>query len=189
VALTGQLTESSLSLRSCYVHLPGSAVSAMNSFAFRSERKCPHASSCPSAAVGGSHHRARKSSHRCGHRHHSRRHRCPHLLTATARCTPPLRQVSGPDNLSDDGGNAGKNSDDGENTAVGGGGLLCPCRPVAGGRGGGFAAAAGLCGRSGGRGGAAGGQLPLRVDGGQVREAGLSEGTGGNVRRQIRQVT
>jgi hypothetical protein len=166
----------------------------MNSFASRSERKCPHASSssCPSSAVGGSHHRARKSSHRCGHRHHSRRHRCPHLLTATARCTPPspsLRHCSGPDSLllSDDGGNASKNADDGENTAVGSGGLLCPYRPVAGGRGGGFAAAAGLCGRSGGR-GAAGGQLPLRVDGGQVREAGLSKGTGRNVRRQIRQV-
>ena len=162
----------------------------MNSFASRSERKCPHGSSCPSAAVGGSHHRARKSSHRCGHRHHSRRHRCPHLLTATARCTPPsLRHGSGPESLlSDDGGNAGKNSDDGENTAVGGGGLLCPCRPVAGGRGGGFAAAAGLCGWSGGR-GAAGGQLSVRVDGGQVREAGLPEGTGRNVRGKIRQVT
>jgi hypothetical protein len=164
----------------------------MNSFASRSERKCPHATStsCPSS-VGGS--RSRKSSHRCGHRHHSRRHRCPHLLTATARCTPPpsLRHGSGPDSLlSDDGGNAGKNSDDGENTAVGSCGVLCPRRPVVGGRGGGFAAAAGLCGRrSGGRGGAAGGQLPLRMDGGQMREAGLSEGTGGNVRRQIRQVT
>ena len=154
----------------------------MNSFASSSQRKCPHAS-CSSSGRG----RSKKSSHRrCGHhhRHSSRRHPCPHLLTATARWVIPPRNSSRISIVAEDGSNNNNTTEDGD-----GGGRGRPFgRGVAAEWGSELAAAAGLLGRAPGR-PAGCDQLHVRVDGGQVREAGLSEGAGGNVRRQVRQVS